>query len=298
MNFGIGISKFFSMKIERHGIRRGITLLPNLITTASLFCGFFSIMQSIRGRFVFAAWLVILAAFFDFLDGRIARMTRSQSDFGVEYDSLSDLTTFCLAPAILVYTWSLFDFGKLGIAVCFLFFACGALRLARFNVQMASVERVDFQGLPTPTAGGTLVSYAIFYEHLFGPGKNPSFFVIVMTVALALLMVSNIRYRSFKKIKRASFLFFVFVVGAVFIVAAQPEVMFFAAGMTYIGVGIGEWLWKSPEKIRGLKDLLKRFYLNRREKLVYEDEDEAEEETGGRAGAQDNVVTLKKKEEP
>ena len=282
------------MKRKRHGIRRGIVLLPNLLTTANLFCGFFSIMQSIQGKFVFAAWLIILAGFFDFLDGRIARMTNTQSDFGIEYDSLSDLTTFCLAPALLVFNWSLFAYGKLGIAACFLFFACGALRLARFNVQMASVEKVDFQGLPSPTAGGTLVSYVIFFNHVIGPGKNPSIFVMITTVVLALLMVSNVKYRSFKKVKRTSFLFLVCIIGAVVIIAAQPEIMFFVVGLLYVSLGVFEWLWRSPERMRNLKDVFKRFYLHRREKMVYEDDDE--EEVSVVHDVKDNVVELAKKE--
>lgn len=284
------------MKRKRQGIRRGIVLLPNLLTTANLFCGFFSIMQSIQGKYVFAAWLVILAGFFDFLDGRIARMTHTQSDFGIEYDSLSDLTTFCLAPSLLVFNWSLFAYGKLGIAACFLFFACGALRLARFNVQIAGVEKVDFQGLPSPTAGGTLVSYTIFFEHIIGPGKNPSIFVMIMTVLLGLLMVSNVKYRSFKKIKRASFLFLVCVIGAVVILAAQPEIMFFVAGLCYVGLGVFEWLWRSPERIRNVKDVFKRFYIHRREKLIYHDDDD-DDEVSIKAVEKDNVVELAKKKD-
>lgn len=282
------------MKIKRQGMRRGISLLPNLLTTANLFCGFFSITKSLNGEFVFAAWLVVFAGFFDFLDGRVARMTGTQSDFGVEFDSLSDLTTFCMAPAILAFQWSLWSFGKIGIAACFLFFACGALRLARFNVQAGSVEKVDFQGLPTPAAGGTLVSFVVFYSHWIGVGQNPrSFLVLAMVAALGLLMVSNVKYRSAKKVQRTSFVFFVVLVTIVFFLAAQPETMFFAVGVLYVSAGLMEWIWTSPQKIRNLTDLMVRIYNHRRENFVY-DEDEEEISQHSKKEKRENVLSMNK----
>src|SRR5436190_13776896 len=154
--------------MRREGIRRGIYLLPNIITTASLFCGFVSIVSSIKGDHVQAAWMILLAGVFDGLDGRVARLTRTHSDFGVEYDSLCDLASFGLAPAILVYTWTLYHFKQFGWAAAFLFFACGALRLARFNVQMDDVEKKHFQGLPIPLAAYVLSSYVIFHHRWKG----------------------------------------------------------------------------------------------------------------------------------
>lgn len=223
------------------GVKRGVAFLPNLLTTANLFCGYYSIIQSVNGHYAFAVWLVVLAGLFDFLDGRVARMTGTQSDFGVEYDSLSDLTTFCMAPAILVYNWGLAGFGKFGVAACFMYFACGALRLARFNVQAGDVEKVDFQGLPTPSAAGTMVSYVLFHDYFFGHPLPDSrnYFLIVLPVLLALLMVSNIRYRSMKKIKsRASFFQLVSVVVALFVIAARPEITLFLVGVVYVSAGI------------------------------------------------------------
>lgn len=258
------------------GMRRGIVLLPNLLTTANLFCGFFSIIKTLSGDFVFASWLVVLAGFFDFLDGRVARMTGSQTDFGVEYDSLSDLTTFCMAPAVLAYHWALSPFGKFGFAACFLYFACGALRLARFNVQAGSVEKVNFQGLPTPSAAGTMVSYVLFCDHVFGNPHN-SYFLLGMTVFLALLMVSNVRYRSFKKTKRTSFFKLVCIVTGLFIIASQPEIMLFVVGVVYVLLGVIVWLWESPQKIRSAGDLLQRFFEDRREEKQAEQEVEGSE---------------------
>lgn len=271
--------------IKRHGMRRGIAILPNLLTTANLFCGFFAITKSIQGyrqdmqgEFVFAAWMIILAGFLDGLDGRVARLTKTQSDFGVEYDSLADLTTFCMAPAVLMYTWALVSYGKFGIAACFLFFACGALRLARFNIQASGVEKMNFQGLPTPSAGGFAAASLIFYEHihehLFSLSEPPSLLILIMVVGLGLLMVSNVKYRSFKKIKRASFFFMVCALGIIFIVAAQPEIMFFVIGVIYVTSGIVEWIWRSPEKIRNLKDLIQRFFQEKKKDSEYFDDEE------------------------
>lgn len=262
---------------QRKGLKKGIALLPNLLTTANMFCGFYSIVKSLQGQFEFAAWLVVLAMFFDFLDGRVARMTNTASDFGVEFDSLSDLTTFCLAPAILGYQWILFDLHRIGIAGCFLFFLCGALRLARFNVQSGDVEKTNFQGLPSPTAGGVLVTFTVFYNHVIGPvvpGDHVRFIFLGLTVALGLLMVSHVEYRSFKKVNKTSFVFMVFLVAVAAILAAQPEVMFFVVGMTYVLIGLVMWLWKSPQKIRGFTDLLARIYNNRRENFILEEDED------------------------
>lgn len=255
--------------------------MPNLLTTANLFCGFFSIIKSLEGQFEFASWLIILATFFDFMDGRVARMTGSQSDFGVEFDSLSDLTTFCVAPAILSYTWGLFHFGKFGVAACFLFCACGALRLARFNVQSEGVEKFNFQGLPTPAGGGNIACFVIFFQNYFETFELKNYFLLFLTIALGLLMVSSVKYRSFKKVKRTSFIFMVCMIACIFIVAAEPEIMFFVMAITYVLTGMIEWVWKSPQKIRSLKDLLQHFYYERREKFIYEDDDDGDGDGDG-----------------
>ncbi len=258
-------------------MRRGLFLIPNLLTTANLFCGFFSIIKSIGGHFEAAAYLVVLAGFFDFLDGRVARMMKMQSDFGVQYDSLADLTTFCLAPVILAYSFGLNQFGKLGLGACFLYFACGALRLARFNVQSSTVEKVNFQGAPSPTAGGMVISWVLFHLELFGMPTYRSFGLYVMlaiVVGMGLLMVSSVEYRSFKKLKRGSFLFLVLLVSSMFVITAQPNIMFFIIGCIYVSIGLIQWLWKSPEKIRGLKTLMIRLYNERREDIVYDEDDD------------------------
>ena len=184
---------------EAGGKRLGmyIYILPNLMTTGNLFSGFFAVIQSIKGNYLYAAYAIVVAAIFDQLDGRLARLTRSTSKFGAEYDSLCDLVSFGMAPGVMLFLWALQPFGRLGWMACFLFVACGALRLARFNVQANVVEKNYFQGLPIPMAAGIVASSVLAFQDLeleaFG---NP--WLLIMTTLLALVMVSNFRYRSFK----------------------------------------------------------------------------------------------------
>ncbi len=261
-------------RIKDVDMRRGIFLLPNILTTANLFCGFFSIIQSLKGNYAVAAWLVVLAIFFDMLDGRVARMTGSSSDFGAEYDSLSDIVTFIVAPSVLSYLFGLKDFGKIGIAAGFLFLGCGALRLARFNVQSAHVEKNDFQGLPVPSAGGVICTYIIFYLHVFGaPDKYP-FILVGLVIGMALLMVSAVRYKSFKRINRTSFVSLFLIIALIVVMAIEPQIMFFAFGVVYVLIGLVGWVWKSPQRIRGIRDLWRHFYEAKHEDIVFEEESE------------------------
>lgn len=233
-------------------MKRGIYLLPNLCTTASLFCGFFAIVKALHHDFVAAAWGVLIAGVFDFLDGRVARLARAESAFGIEYDSLVDLASFGLAPGLLVYQWSLVGFPRIGWLVTFLFFACGALRLARFNVQAGNVERNYFQGLPIPAAAYLIATTVILYQHaralgyVTGPaalGRN--WWALGGTIALAGLMVSSIRYRSLKTVDlrgRWSFFSLVVVVGLIFVIAAEPEITMWSLVFCYVAAGAVEEL--------------------------------------------------------
>lgn len=230
---------------KRMGISKGIYLLPNLCTTASLFCGFFSIVKSLSGDYISAAWAILLSGIFDLLDGRLARLTQAESEFGIEYDSLVDLASFGLAPGIMVYTWTLFTLKKFGWLAAFLFFACGAMRLARFNVQHNTVEGKRFQGLPIPIAAYVLATYVIFYHNNYVIPPEGSYLVLGMTVVLALLMVSNIGYLSFKELDfkhRNSFFALVLLVIGIFIVALSPEATMFIIVMGYVVYGIIEHL--------------------------------------------------------
>lgn len=254
-------------------MRRGVALLPNLLTTANMFCGFFSITKTLAGDFVFAVWLIVLAGLFDFLDGRVARMTHTQSRFGMEYDSLADLTTFCIAPAVLAYAWGLGQFGKIGLAATFLYFACGALRLARFNVQSDSVEKNDFQGLPTPAAAGTMVSFILFYDYVFGPFPkidtpiNLQYLLLLgLTVFLGALMVSQVRYKSMKSVKRrSSFVSLVLIVATLFIILAKPEITLFTFGVCYISYGILNWVIESRSRVKNIGKFLQSFFIEQQE---------------------------------
>lgn len=222
--------------------RRGvhIYILPNLFTTANMFFGFFSVVLSLQGDFIKAAYAIIGAAVFDALDGRVARLTQSTSKFGMEYDSLSDLVSFGMAPAILLYLWALKPFDRIGWLVAFLFLACGALRLARFNVQAASIEKKYFQGLPIPMAAGIVASSVTALTDLGIPAER-NVFLLGMTVLLGFVMVSNFRYRSFKEldIKKERKPFFMLIVGVcvLIFIAARPEVNLFFAFMTYAILG-------------------------------------------------------------
>lgn len=216
-----------------------IYLLPNLATTGNLFFGFFAVIQAIKGNYANAAYSIIGAAVFDLLDGRLARMTRSTSKFGAEYDSLCDLISFCMAPAILLYLWALQPFGRIGWLAAFLFVACGALRLARFNVQAHVVEKAYFQGLPTPMAAGIVASAVPAYIEL-GWESNHNPLLLGMTILLAGVMVSTFRYRSFKDLDlKERFPFRYLVLGAVVIafIGWWPEVNMFVLFLTYAVLG-------------------------------------------------------------
>ena len=212
-----------------------IYVLPNLITTLNMFFGFFALIYAIRGEYVWSAYAIVGAAVFDLLDGRVARMTHSTSKFGAEYDSLCDLVSFGVAPGVLLYLWALQPFGRLGWLVSFLFTACGALRLARFNVQANIVEKAYFQGLPIPMAAGIVASSVLAWNDL-GWDPQQSVLLLSMTIILAFVMVSTFRYRSFKDLdlrERLPFWYLVLGVGAFIVIAIRPEVMLFVLFMTY-----------------------------------------------------------------
>ncbi|MDY0095850.1 MAG: CDP-diacylglycerol--serine O-phosphatidyltransferase [Candidatus Vecturithrix sp.] len=223
-----------------------IYLLPNLFTLGNIFFGFYSIIFTISGAFVRAAYMIIIAGFFDVFDGKIARATNSTSRFGVEFDSLADLVSFGVAPGVLVYLWALKPLGRIGWLGAFLFLVCGALRLARFNVQVDKVSSERFIGLPIPCGAGMLASTVIFYHHYITtePYKKPhSFLITLLVYVLAILMVSNIKYRSSKNITaKGKSPFKVMVVASIIliVVALKPEITFFLIGLAYITFGLLE----------------------------------------------------------
>lgn len=228
-------------RIRRLRMRPGmhIYVLPNLITTMNLLSGFIAIVYAIKGDYMFAAYAIVAAAVFDALDGRVARMTHSMSKFGAEYDSLCDLVSFGVAPSLLLFLWALQPFGRLGWLVSFLFTACGALRLARFNVQANIVEKAFFQGLPIPMAAGIVASSVLAFTDLQWEPKG-SYLLLFMTALCAFVMVSTFRYRSFKDLdlkQRLPFWYLPIALAVVVVVALHPEVMLFVLFMTYAVLG-------------------------------------------------------------
>jgi len=219
---------------------RGVYLLPNLITTASLFGGFLAIVFAIEGRFLAAAWAIFVSLILDGLDGRIARMTHSTSSFGVQYDSLSDLVAFGVAPALLVYLWALKDYGRFGWVAAFLYVVCGALRLARFNVQVGSMDPRYFNGFPIPAAAMVVATTLGFYYRIGEWAFLRHTFILVMIYLLAFFMVSNIKFFSLKKwelFKRHPFQSLVAVVLFFVVVAVEPEIVGFFFMLTYLASG-------------------------------------------------------------
>ncbi len=222
---------------RRGSLRKGVYLLPNLFTTGSLFAGFYGIIATMHGNFVIAAWFILVSSIFDGLDGKVARLTGTTSRFGVEYDSLADLVAFGVAPGLLMYAWALKPFGKLGWLAAFLYVVCGALRLARFNVQVDTVESKRFLGLPIPAAAGMVATSVLLFYHLGGTGTIRKVSVLLLIYVLALLMVSNVRYYSFKDpglVKRQPFGFLVLSIFLIIVVVAEPQIMLFALISAYV----------------------------------------------------------------
>jgi CDP-diacylglycerol--serine O-phosphatidyltransferase len=257
------------MNPDKPNRRRGVYLLPNLLTSAALFAGFYSVIAGINGKFEAAAVAIIVAGFLDGLDGRVARMTNTQSDFGEQYDSLSDLISFGLAPALLAFNWSLSSLGeistlagKLGWLAAFLFMACAALRLARFNTQVGIADKRYFQGLASPAAAGTLVFTIWFCVDNQIAGDSVSWLIFFETIVLGILMFSNVRYYSFKASPGGEKVPAVWLLLALLIIvllALDPPFIGMLLGCTYVLSGLvitmaGRRNWKLKRHQRVSKD--------------------------------------------
>ena len=227
---------------EKRQNKRGIYILPSIFTTFALFAGFYSIVASINGDYTLAAISIMVAMLWDTLDGRVARLTNTQSTFGAEYDSLSDLVSFGVAPALLVYEWSLSDLGRIGWLAAFIYLACTALRLARFNTQVGTADKRYFQGLPSPAAAGVIASMIWLkfwkFEHFDIGVVSFSYYIgIVITILCGLLMVSNVRYFSFKEFEsknKASFRFLLLTVLSLIVLLYKPNIVLFAGFFIYM----------------------------------------------------------------
>jgi CDP-diacylglycerol--serine O-phosphatidyltransferase len=219
----------------RNRRRQGIFLLPSLLTTGNLFCGFFAMLLTVEHRYTEAALAIFVAMIMDLLDGRVARLIRATSQFGVEYDSLADVISFCVAPAFLLYSFALRDLGRAAWFGAFLFTICGALRLARFNVQTGSVDRRFFIGLSTPAAAGVAAATVLLLQgdELTRAARVT---IAVATYVLALLMVSTFRYWSFKEVdfaRRRPVETLLVVVLSVMLVAVKHDVVLFVVFTGY-----------------------------------------------------------------
>jgi CDP-diacylglycerol--serine O-phosphatidyltransferase len=217
-------------------LRRGAHLIPSLFTTAAIFFGYVSIVLSTKGQFETASLLIAIAALLDALDGRVARMTGTTSAFGKEFDSLADVISFGVAPAILAWSWALSDLGRLGWAVSFLYVVCGTLRLARFNIQSGTQDRRYFVGLPIPPAACTVAACVYIHPQRLDDEVLKGL-TLSLVVVLALLMVSKVRYRSFKDLDLKARRPYVWVVPFAIVlalVATHPQLFFLVATFAYV----------------------------------------------------------------
>lgn len=240
--------------------RRGVYLLPNLLTTGAMFAGFYAIVAGMQSKFEVAAIAVFIAMILDGLDGRVARMTNTQTAFGAEYDSLSDLVSFGLAPALVMYQWALVHlsdygdaWGKAGWLVAFIYVACAALRLARFNTQIGQVDKRFFIGLPSPASAAIVVGMVWVFHDLQLSGQSLTFPALFMTLAAGLLMVSNISFYSFKDLdlrNRVPFFAVLAVVLVFALVMLDPPKVLFGVFVIYASSGPILWVMRRYRRLQ------------------------------------------------
>jgi CDP-diacylglycerol---serine O-phosphatidyltransferase len=230
--------------------RKGIYLLPNLLTLGALFAGFYAIIAGMSGNFNEAGWAILIAAVLDGLDGRVARLTNTQSAFGAQFDSLSDMVSFGVAPALIIFSWALSSLGKAGWAASFIYIACAALRLARFNVQLGTADKRFFVGLQSPVAAG-LVTFVAWVGFKYGIQITPvvAFGTAVLTAFTGILMISNYRYFSFKEIHfkgTVPYVVFLMAVVLLVVIAQNPHDVLLAMCILYGASGPAIWLYRMP----------------------------------------------------
>ena len=247
--------------------RRGIYLIPNMLTLAALFCGFFAIVAATKGWFDWAAYAIFTAMIFDGADGRVARWTNTQSDFGAEFDSLADMVSFGVAPALIIFEYALGNtaqLGKVGWLAAFIYTAAAALRLARFNTQVGIADKRYFQGLASPSAAAVVAAYVWVCHKYLDPHPVLNIIAVFITISVGVLMVSNIRYHSFKGIDFRSKIPFVGMVAIVMVIAvifSEPPVVLFSIFLLYAISGpiltLNELRKKQRERRRNSKQASK-----------------------------------------
>lgn len=251
---------------QRFSSRRGIYLLPNLLTTAGLFAGFYAVVASMHGKFEHAAVAVFIAMIMDGLDGRIARITNTQTDFGAEYDSMADMVSFGVAPALVAYNWALSDLGKFGWLATFVYVVAAALRLARFNTQVETADKRYFQGLASPSAAAVMVGLVWVGTEFSWDIKPYGIYIGLLTIITGLLMVSNFRYSSFKELNwknKIPFVGIIIMVLLLILIASQPATVLFAGFSIYALSGPIMTLWH-------LKDIKEERSQRKKEQLAVE----------------------------
>ena len=232
--------------------RRGIYLLPNVLTLGALFAGFYAIIAGMSGNFNEAGWAIMIAAIFDGLDGRIARLTNTQSAFGAQFDSLSDMVSFGIAPSLIMFSWAFAPLGRLGWAASFIYVSCAALRLARFNVQLGTVDKRFFLGLQSPLAAG-LVTFVPWVGHKYGVEISSlvAYLAALLTVFAGMLMISNYKYFSFKELHfkgTVPYMVFIFTVVLLVVIAQNPHEVLLSMCVIYAASGPIRWLYKRQAK--------------------------------------------------
>ena len=273
------------MNTEKSAPSKGVYILPNLITTAALFSGFYAIVAAMNGRFEVAAVAVFVAMVLDGADGRVARWTNTQSEFGAQYDSLSDLVSFGVAPAVVIYQWALVHmavesaaWGKLGWMAAFIYVACAALRLARFNVQIEEVDKRYFVGLPSPASAAIMVGMVWFFDDLDVMGRSVQIPALILTISAGLLMVSNVLYTSFKDFdyrSKVPYLAILAVILAFALAAIDPPKVLFAVFLVYALSGPVYWVLRKLGYVKTIPTI----------SLTLEDE---EVDTSSKAGDTNN----------
>ncbi len=228
--------------------RRGIYLLPNMLTLGALFSGFYAIIAGMSGDFNEAGWAILIAGVLDGLDGRIARLTNTESAFGAQFDSLSDMVSFGVAPALIMFSWAFTPLGRVGWAASFIYMSCAALRLARFNVQLGTVDKRFFLGLQSPLAAG-LVTFVPWVGYKYGLEVTPvlAYSAALLTVFTGFLMISNYTYSSFKELHfkgTVPYMVFVFVVILLVVVAQKPHEMLLGMAVAYAISGPVMWVYR------------------------------------------------------
>ena len=243
--------------------RRGVYLLPNLFTLAALFAGFYGVIAGMSGNFDEAGWAILIAGVCDGLDGRIARLTGTQSAFGAEFDSLADVISFGMAPSLLMFTWAFQPLGQLGWAASFMFVSCAALRLARYNVQLGTVNKRFFLGLQSPVAAGIVPGIRwVGFHYGVEVTLFVSYFCAFVTIFTGLLMISNYQYFSFKELNfkgTVPYMVFVFTIVLLVVIAQNPHEMLFSMCVIYALSGPVGWIrkqmkGKKAEKLEEAKD--------------------------------------------